>query len=299
MKRVLFFLGFVLLVAGTSNLKAQSIFDAEENHNFTNYYQKNLTKGKSAMPYQALREDDVVWEHWVWRTIDFREKFNQFFYFPVYKPSEDVKSDQQGRVSITRILMEAFEQGLIECYKDDDLQIPVDYDAMISSINTETLQHISEYDEYGDELEGYDTIIRSEFSPENVFSCKIKEAWYIDKQDTRQKVRIVGLSLVYNFCKYRGDELECMPVDLFWVPMDDMRVRNILASNNCYDERNSRSDRTYDDVFVTRYFDSFITRETNTYNRPIHAYLTGTDAIIESQRIEDDLFNIESDMWEY
>mgnify|MGYP004442547817 CR=1 FL=1 len=298
MKRVLFFLGLFLFVAGGMS-QAQSVLDAEDDQDFTNFYTKSLTKEKRAMPYQALREDDVVWQHWVWRTIDFREKFNQFFYYPVYKVDEEVKSNQQGRASLTRVLMEAFKEGLIECYVDDDMQIPVDYESMISKINTETITHIAEFDEYGDEMEGRDTIIRNEFQPENVFSCKLKEAWYIDKQDTRQKVRIVGLSLVYNFCKDRGDELECMPVDLFWVPMNDMRVRNVLVVNNRYDERNDRADMTYDDVFVTRLFDSFVTRETNTYNRPISAYLTGTDAILESQRIEDELFNLESDMWEY
>ena len=34
-------------------------------------------------------------------------------------------------------------------------------------------------------------------------------------------------------------------------------------------------------------------------NRPISAYLTGTDAILESQAIEEEIFDIESDMWEY
>ena len=298
MKRVLFFLGLFLFVAGGFTCNAQSILDAEDDNNYGNFYTPTVTKGKKAMPYQPVREDDVVWKHMVWRTIDFREKFNQFFYFPIYKMDEPNR-DQQGRASITRVLMDAFAEGTFEAFDDDDLLIPVDYETVTGRINRERIVHIPEYDEYGDELEGRDTVVREEFQPENVYSCKLKEAWYIDKQDTRQKVRIIALTLVYNSCQYRGDDLECVSVPLFWVPMNDMRVRNVLVVNNRYDERNDRADITYDDVFITRLFDSYVTRETNTYNRTISSYLTGTDAILESQRIEDELFNIESDMWEY
>jgi len=81
--------------------------------------------------------------------------------------------------------------------------------------------------------------------------------------------------------------------------MDDMRVRNALVKIYAYDENNSHSVRTYDDIFIERYFDSFVYREANTYNRTIASYLTGTDAILESQAIENKIFDIESDMWEY
>ena len=59
------------------------------------------------------------------------------------------------------------------------------------------------------------------------------------------------------------------------------------------------AENTYDDVFIQRRFDSYVTRETNRQNRAIAAYLTGEDAIIQSQLIEDKIFDIESDMWEY
>ena len=159
--------------------------------------------------------------------------------------------------------------------------------------------HIAEYDEWGDETEGRDTLITEEFRPEEVYSARIKESWYIDKQDTRQKVRILGLTLVYNYCKDRDGERVCDNVEMFWVPMDDMRVRNALVKIYAYDENNSHSVRTYDDIFIERYFDSFVYREANTYNRTIASYLTGTDAILESQAIENKIFDIESDMWEY
>ena len=294
MKKLLFCLGLFFFMAGTFTANAQSIIDAEEDHNFNDFYKRDQAKGREAMPYAFLREADVVWEHAVWRTIDFREKFNQFFYFPI-----DAAKNTQGRVSLTTAIMDALKNGDIEVYKEDDLTTPFTYEEMMSQLTRSSNFHIAEYDEWGDETEGRDTLITEEFKPEEVYSARIKEYWYIDKQDTRQKVRITGLTLVYNYCKDRDGERVCDNVEMFWVPMNDMRVRNALVKVLAYDEHNSHAERSYDDIFIERYFDSFCYRESNVMNRPISAYLTGTDAILESQAIEEEIFDIESDMWEY
>ncbi|MBP5516274.1 MAG: gliding motility protein GldN [Bacteroidales bacterium] len=294
MKKLLFCLGLFLFMAGGFTANAQSIIDAEEDHNFNDFYKRDQAKGRDAMPYAFLREADVVWEHAIWRKIDFREKFNQFFYFPT-----DPSKNTQNRVSLTTAILDALKNGDIEAYKEDDLKTPTTFQEIMAPICRESVMHISEYDEYGDEMEGRDTVIKTEFQNEEVYSARIKEYWYIDKQDTRQKVRITALALVYNDCKFRDGERTCQDVDLFWIPMDDMRVRNALVKVLAYDERNSHAERTYDDIFIQRYFDSFCYRQSNVMNRPISAYLTGTDAILESQAIESEIFNIESDMWEY
>lgn len=294
MKRLLFCLGLFIFVVSTYTVRAQNVIDAEDDHNFTNFYPKTLTKEKRAMPYAFLRENDVVWEEYIWRTIDFREKFNQYLYYPT-----DQSKNTQGRINLTNTLMKALQKGLIEVYADDDLKIPKDYETLTQQLSRTYTFHIAEYDDYGDETEGRDTIMKEEFHPEDVFSARIKESWYVDKQDTRQKVRILGLALVYNYCRDREGERVCEPVEMFWVPMNDMRVRNALVTARAYDENNLNASFTYDDVFVTRYFDSYVTRASNKFNRSISSYLTGTDAIIESQNLENQIFDIESDMWEY
>lgn len=47
-------------------------------------------------------------------------------------------------------------------------------------------------------------------------------------------------------------------------------------------------------------FNSYIVKESNMYNnRDISSYLVGKDAMLESKRIEDKIFNYEQDLWEY
>ncbi len=295
MKKVLFCLGLFLMFAGIGGTQAQNIIESDEGEsNFNDFYKKDQVQGREAMPYAFLRESDVVWEHLVWRTIDFREKFNQFFYFPT-----DPDNDNQGRVNLVNVIKKALENGEIVAYRTDDMKEELTFEQAIGTLARVDSTWVPEYDEYGDEIGGKWVENRQQFEPSEVYSVRIKEAWYIDKQDTRQKVRILSLGVVYNFCRDRDGERNCYDVPLFWVPMNDMRVRNVLVKNLAYDERNSHAERSYDDIFIDRYFDSYCYRESNVMNREISAYLTGTDAIIESQRIEDEIWDIESDMWEY
>jgi hypothetical protein len=57
---------------------------------------------------------------------------------------------------------------------------------------------------------------------------------------------------------------------------------------------------SFDDLFIKRYFNSYIVQESNVFNnRTINSYLEGKDAMLESQRIENRIFNLEQDLWEY
>ena len=57
---------------------------------------------------------------------------------------------------------------------------------------------------------------------------------------------------------------------------------------------------SFDDLFIKRLFHSYIVAEENVYNnRNINAYLSGKEAMLESKKIENKIFNFEQDLWEY
>lgn len=292
--RKLLILMSVMFLGTMSHLNAQNIIDAEEDVDYNHFYTKSLAQGKKAMPYPHVRESDVVWETCIWRKIDFREKFNQFLYFPT-----NTETNTQGRINIVNTIIKAIENGEIEVFEDDEFKIPQDGEKAIASLTTKrTTQVYAGEDEWGEVVMKDSTVI-DPFEPANVYIMNLKEYWYIDKQDTRQKVRIIGMSFKYDQVRLVNGEEISNSIDMFWVPMDDMRVRNVLAKVNAYTETNDALERSYDEIFITRYFDSYITRESNRYVRTVASYLTGQDAIYESQAIEDKIFDIESDMWEY
>ncbi len=299
MKKIAFCLGLFIFSMMNLSLSAQNIVDAEENeNNFGSFYESHLTSEREAIPFSPVRESDVIWKTCIWRTIDMREKFNQFFYFPLEREFE---GNSQARRNLFYTIWDALEAGQIEAYDADDdefLKPPLDFEALKAKYFYPDTTGYTDEDEDGNEI-WVTNLVERKLSAEDVYQIRLKEFWYINKQDTRQNVRIVGLAFVLNDCKERDGERECNPVTLFWIPMNDMRVRNILAKQDAYDEFNQASPRSYDDIFLQRFFESFITRETNDYNRSIADYLTGEDALIESEKITERIFNIELDMWEY
>ena len=297
MKKILFSIFAIAAFGVASN--AQSILDANENKaNPNQFYQKTSKQTeKAAMPFRTVRENDVIWEQVVWREIDMREKFNQFFYFP----TDDSKSTQ-GRTSLVNLLYKAAKEQKFEIYDNDDMEESLDWEAALRKVASQEVMKVptGELDEDDNEIMKDSTVFSDEFDATTASKIRIKEYWYIDKQTSGQQVRIVGLAFIFDKTTYQaGQEVIVPNCESFWIPMNDMRVRNVLVNADAFDEKNDVVENSYDNVFVQRYFDSYIIRESNVYNRSIAQYLTGEDALLESQRIEDKIFDIESDMWEY
>ena len=158
MKKILFGLSLLVLTCGTINLRAQIYVTADDESNLSNFYKREISSTKKALPHPHLRESDVIWETCIWRTVDFREKFNQFFYFP---KGTDTIENNQGRINLTWLLVRAVRNGDITVYDDDELKTPLGIEDVEKRINkqrrTKTQDIVDE--EYGEVLEeGHDGV---------------------------------------------------------------------------------------------------------------------------------------------
>lgn len=270
-------------------LFAQVIDEPEDNSD--GFYTKEselIENGKKAFDFPYVREADVVWAHRVWRVIDFKEKINQVFYYPV-KPD-------QGRKNLFTILDEALTEGRIRGFENDMFSEETNWEKKkVDAAGDPTFTVTVDYDMDG--LEIYDTTwVVSSISSENVTIMRIKEDWFIDKNRSVEDVRIIGFCLVYDQPQEDGST---RPFPLAWIRYNDPEVRELLANTEVYNMDNDRARRSYDDIFRKRIFSSYIIRESNDFNRRIEEYARGVEALLESQRIEDYLFEMEEDMWEY
>ena len=134
MKKIAFCLGLFIFSAMSYSVFAQNVVDAEENeNNFDGFYEKHLTSEKKAIPFAPVRESDVVWQTCIWRTIDMREKFNQFFYFPIQREED---GNTQKRKNLFYTIWEALETGQIEAYDSEDDEFkrpPIDFETLKDS----------------------------------------------------------------------------------------------------------------------------------------------------------------------
>lgn len=263
----------------------------EPEDNSDGFYEKEselIENGKKAFEFPYVREADVVWAHRVWRVIDFKEKINQVFYYPI--------APDQGRKNLFTILDEALTSGQIRGFDGDMFENVVNWEELKASLAGSEIIERYDTDIDGNEIITYDTIMTS-LKPEDVTMLRIKEDWFIDKNRSVEDVRIIGFALIYMQQKEEGTPPVQMP--LAWIRYNDPEVRELLANAEVYNMDNDRARRSYDDIFRKRIFSSYVIRESNDFNRRIEDYARGIDAIMESQRIEDYLFEMEEDMWEY
>ena len=132
---------------------------------------------------------------------------------------------------------------------------------------------------------------------EDIFKIQIKEEWYFDKQRGVMDVRIIGL-LPYTRTKdEEGALIAGTNKPLFWIYFP--QARSVFANAPVYNRGNDAKRITYDDLFAKRMFGSYITKEQNVYDRAIIEYTRGLDALLEAERIKEEIFIKEHDLWEF
>ncbi len=248
-------------------------------------WDKNHTKDRKAVPYAFVREADVSWYTRIWRVIDFREKMNQSFYYP-----EDVLRD---RISFMQIILNGLKEGSLTAYDNDEFTKPLTYDEMIARFERSDSIQIEDLDNPGVYR---DSVVKKSLEPTDVKQIRLKEVQFFDKQRSVMDVRILGLCPLLQQRDEKG-ELKPGFMAMFWIYFPD--ARPIFAKTEMFNPKNGAERRTYDDIFQKRYFQSYIIKEDNAYNRKIDQYKTGLDALIEADKIKENLFTIEHDLWEF
>lgn len=274
---------FLSSILGSLSIKAQ-VMDSPSRDGV---YDKISAPNRKPIPYAPLREADAMWTKRIWRTIDMREKINQPFYYPI--------APQNGRKSFMQVVVDAIKEGSITAFdgNDDEFKIPMTYNQIIKNLSdTVRLQKTRPYPPY----DTYDTLVAKSFDPTAVKQLRVKEDWFFDKQRSVMDVRILGICPILeefeaDAVTKKGDRA------IFWIYFPD--CRQVFAKAEVFNRFNDAERRTYEDVFFKRMFNSFIYKESNVYDRRIAEYTKGMDALLESERIKNDIFLYEHDLWEY
>jgi gliding motility associated protien GldN len=261
-------------------------------------FKRQVITTRDPMVYPYIREEDIIWSKRIWRTVDLREKLNFSLYYPT-----DVMA---LRRSLVQTLVDAIRSGEIRAFDPTDgdeftmLLSPEDLSSRFDAVDKK--ERRSKMDGSGDTT----IIIPGEYNWSEVRELLIKEDWFFDKHYSKMMVRIVGICPIKVYKKQLNtgneeDEAdgEMQKKQLFWVNYDE--VRKVLARTPAYIPNNDATVISYDDIFNTRRFTSYITKESNPYNnRPISDYISdGYEALMESERIKHSIFSFEHDLWEY
>ncbi|TNF45474.1 MAG: gliding motility protein GldN [Bacteroidetes bacterium] len=283
MKKLIAYLGVIifLLILSGNQTEAQIVNGA---------YKRTDIIQKKPMPLPSVREADIFWSQKLWRIIDLREKMN----LPLFYPTVEI----DGRMNLISLLLNGIENGQITPYDaslDDDFKVPMSFEQVKASFGAEaTTEEKIDFDT------GERTMvtIQGEIRPNDIKQYMIKEEWYFDKQTSTMNVRIIGICPIREFVRAGDATGQVQRQKLFWVYYPE--ARPLLSTNLVLNPYNSAQQVSFDDLFIKRTFNSYVVIRENVYNnREISAYLSGKDAMLESKRIEDEIFNYEQDLWEY
>jgi gliding motility associated protien GldN len=282
MKKITFFIISLIFMLGLSGFVRSQILDNPP-QDIINY--DNDLADVKIIPMPTVRKADIMWSKRIWREIDLRQKMNQPFYYPL-------EPHNNWRNFIT-VIMDALKEGSITAYDisgTDEFTIPLNYQEIISR-QVDTLHKTLKrsYPPYNE----YDTVIYTQFDANKVTRIRIKEDWYFDKKKSQMLVRILGICPV--MVKTRNDEEYTEP--LFWIYYPE--ARPVLAHAEVFNRFNDAARRSYDELFIKRFFNSYIYKEQNVYDRRISEYAQGLDALLEAERVKNDLLNFEQNLWQY
>ncbi|MBC7125948.1 MAG: gliding motility protein GldN [Bacteroidales bacterium] len=290
MKRIILFSVVILLTSFASNAQ-----DRKESLERDGFYTRETTPARVPIPYQFVRESDVLWSKRVWRIIDLRQKMN----YPLYYPTELM----QDRESLVQRLVRAIKYNEINAYDpiDDEFTTRLSYEQVVKQLGAEDKEQ-TQIDENGQEVK---VTVKGQIRWGDIKELLVKEDWFFDKQRSVMEVRIIGICPILHRMDYRntGNEEEqegtLSRIQTFWIYFPE--ARSVLANTDAYNNFNDAQRITYDDLFWKRNFDSYIIRISNVWdNRAIYEYtFTGLQTLLESERIKTELFNFEHDLWEY
>ena len=282
MNKLLPILAALLFIAVKVDAQVQNVLD--------DAYVKEHNATKRVIPYPYLREADVMYANRVWQRIDMREKMNQSLYYPI-EEIEDRKSlfDVIKYALLTEGSLTAYSLGPTS--DDDEFHWPMEASQLDSLIRPV----ITQYTEDPDTGERVPVQVTAEIKSADITQYEIKEDWIFDKQRSERYVRIICICPMKEDFDDQGNKRGYKP--LFWLYFPECRY--VFANHEVFNLLNDSQRRTFEDIFQKRMFTSYVVKESNVFDRSISSYARNIDALLESERIKTELFEMEHDLWHY
>lgn len=252
-------------------------------------YSKLGVKERKAIAYPSLREADVSYAKRIQRIVDVREKKNLPLKWPknpLYQVLLNYVTKGEGK-----------GYGKVKAYISDSLESVYTIDA-IKNRGGQSVTVTTTPDPINNPEFTVDKDTVQAFDWSKITRYLISEEWIFDKQRSVFFPRIIAFAPLF---KQTINGVELPEQQLCWINYNEFRRATI--NEEIFNRQNDAMRLTYADFFEDRLFSSYITKESNEFDMSIKEFPEFKDdpmgSLYESERIKDNLFNWEHDLWEY
>lgn len=244
---------------------------------------KRLITDAKLMAYEPVREADIAWEKRIWRLVETREKMNL--------------SWRAEEAPFFNILKDMIQNGDITVFEDEKFKDALTFEDVEKKLFDVDTITTFDYDTYEEKVQ----VVKNTKDWRNIFRFRIKEIWFFDEEASMMKNRIIGIAPLYEETVEGLDRPLEYP--LFWVYYPE--ARTYLSKHRVISDNNDVAPMTWADLLDNRYFTSIIYKKSNVLDYKVEQYfdekdpMFGFDRLMESDKIKNELFNFEHDLWEY
>lgn len=249
-----------------------------------NIYEKIAVQERREIAHVVVSEADAKYQLKVHRVIDTRQKMNKILTWP--------------KNPLSQYIYNFAIDGVVKAYRDDSLYGYYDNEKIINLVSYEMTVPIQNPLNPDDPFDVIDTTIREVLEHYKYQKFMLLEDWYFDHRHSVMKPRIIAIAPMMKRI-FGGEELPEMPI--YWLKMDDLRP--LLINLELFNPHNDAVRISFDHFFEFRLFDSYIVKRSNMYDYFIADMEEFKDdnmaSLLEGEKIKNDLFIFEHDLWEY
>ena len=267
------------------------------------YSQAEVSNGYNPLSLRQVHESYLMWKKTLWRRIDLNEKQNKPFF-------------ARNR-ELSKIIIDAVQEGVLIPYLNDSVndENVMSREEFIQRMMQDVVEEEDEFDDFtddpfGDDPFGDDPFAETEIVgtpepeliPKREFSIfEIKEDLYFDRVHSRIYFDIQAVSFYlpgdsfYNLAGFEKQVASFRFIDLYNL------FKSMPKDAIWYNENNVAQHKNLGDAFFLRLFKGVIVKIANADDVRITELFDDSrkSGIMASIKIEQDLMDWESNLWEY
>jgi len=293
------FLGFALMLLSPSLQAQLNILNAKSPDEIGLKTDAQIAyDNDNPLPYGYVDDRDILWSKTTWEIIDLDERVN----FPLYYPI-DTNNIGSERRSLYDVLVKNIKNGTIsEVYADSyfsEKRTLRDIEGSLVYSDTTDLG-IEQFNAVGRVDPEY--VRKFTLDAGDIEEWRIRGVWYLDKRQGELRYRLLAICPVANEARSKAfpDDGVDAKVELFWVWYPG--AREVLHKAKAFNRKNTSQPISFDHLLNSRRFNAVIFKDDNVQgDRGVADYINDNALmqLLESDRIKDQIRNIEIDLWNY